>query len=80
MRRHKEVRHLPRAVGEEVKETAMVRDTGGKEKKKSECLMFRLQASEGGRCGVGNRLLLKKHTWVMKEKEGESEGDSDKCR
>lgn len=41
---------------------------GGRERK---CAVFRLQESEGGRwCGVGNRLLLKKHTWVMKEKEG----------
>lgn len=32
--------------------------------------MLRLQANEGGGCGVGNRLLLKKHTLVMKEKEG----------
>lgn len=35
--------------------------------------MFRLRESEGGGCAVGNRLLLKKHTWVMKEKGGVQE-------
>lgn len=37
MRRHEEVRRLPRAVGEEVKETAVVRDTGGEEKVSASC-------------------------------------------
>lgn len=30
-----------------------------------------IAANEGGGRGVGNRLLLKKLTWVMKEEEGE---------
>lgn len=61
VKRHKEVRCSPRGEGEEVKERVM---------SPRACPAFRLLVNERGRCGVGNRLLLKKHTWVMKEKEG----------
>lgn len=67
VKRHKEVRHEPRVRRWRRERWWEIRAGT------SECTVFRLQAREGGRCGVGNRLPLKKHTWVMKEKEGVQE-------
>lgn len=67
VKRHKEVRQEPRVRRWRRERWWEIRAGT------SECTVFRLQAREGGRCGVGNRLPLKKHTWVMKEKGGVQE-------
>ena len=68
VKRHKEVRQEPRVRRWRRKRWWEIR-AGNKRVHSVQIAGER----EGGRCGVGNRLPLKKHTWVMKEKEGVQE-------